>query len=100
MHPDIRLVLVSNSRVWMVAKYLKERGNAHRLLVGFDYIKENLKYLEDSTIDFLICDKPKEQGYRGIMTLYNYIVFGLSVCSTYYMPIDIISRGNYKFYRN
>jgi LacI family transcriptional regulator len=99
-HPDIRLVLVSNSRAWMVAKYLKERGNAHRLLIGFDYIKENLKYLEDSTIDFLICDKPKEQGYRGIMTLYNSIVLGMSVSSTYFMPIDIISRGNYKFYRN
>jgi LacI family transcriptional regulator len=100
INPNIKLVLVSNSRAWMVAKYLKERGDAHRLLIGFDYIKENIKYLEDSSIDFLICDKPKEQGYRGIMTLYNYIVFGMSVNSSYYMPIDIISRENYKFYRN
>jgi len=99
-HPNIKLVLVSNSRAWMVAKYLKERGDAHRLLIGFDYIGENLKYLEDSTIDFLICDKPKEQGYRGIMTLYNYIVFGMAINNTYYMPIDIISKENHKFYRN
>jgi LacI family transcriptional regulator len=100
LHPDIKLVLVSNSRVWMVAKYLKERGDSHRLLIGFDYIGDNLKYLEDGIIDFLICDKPKEQGYRGIMTLYNYIVFGMPVNNTYYMPIDIISRENHKFYRN
>jgi LacI family transcriptional regulator len=97
--PDIRLIFVTNSRVSTVARYLEEQERRHLLLIGYDFTRENIGYLKNGTIDFLICDKPQEQGYRGIMTLYQSLVFNASVEKAIFMPIDIISKENYTFYR-
>jgi LacI family transcriptional regulator len=95
----IKLIFVTNSRVSTVARFLDNQDQQHLLLIGYDFTRENIGYLEKGTIDFLICDKPHEQGYRGIMMLYQSLVFGASVEKVLFMPIDIISKENYKFYR-
>lgn len=97
---DVKAFFVTNSRVFSVAHYLEEAEIKDKIVVGFDFLTENIEYLKKSTIDFLICQKPQEQGYRGIMTLYNTIVHSADVESTYFMPIDIITKENYLFYRN
>jgi LacI family transcriptional regulator len=56
--------------------------------------------LKNGSIDFLICEKPQEQGYRGIMALFQHLVFSKEIEKAYLMPIDIITRQNYQFYRN
>ena len=97
--PAIKLIFVTNSRVSMVARYMDKPDRRHMLLIGYDFTRENIAYLENKTIDFLICDKPQEQGYRGIMALYQSLVFDVAVEKTLFMPIDIISKENYKFYQ-
>lgn len=99
-NPGIRAICVTNSRVSSVARYLAESDTRHFFLIGFDFTDDNIDYLEKGIIDFIICDKPQEQGYRGIMTLYQSLVMGLKVDDVYYMPIDIITKENYVFYRN
>jgi len=96
----VKLIFVTNSRVSAVARYLEEARLEGIVLVGYDFIKENVDGLEKRKIDFLICQKPQEQGYRGIMFLYNYLVQLIPVDRHYYMPIDIITRENYKYYKN
>jgi LacI family transcriptional regulator len=51
-------------------------------------------------IDFLICQKPQEQAYRGVMALYQHLAFAIPVEKKYFMPIDIITKENYTYYRN
>ncbi|KAA8482855.1 LacI family transcriptional regulator [Arcticibacter tournemirensis] len=97
---DVRLIFVTNSRVSVVSRFLEESGIRDIVLIGYDFIKENIDYLKRQKIDFLICQKPQEQGYRGIMFLYNHLVHSASIDRTYYMPIDIITCENYQFYRN
>jgi LacI family transcriptional regulator len=72
--PSVKAIFVTNSRVSSVAHFLEEAGITDKRLIGFDFLKENIDYLKKGTIDFLICHKPQEQGYRGIMALYNSIV--------------------------
>lgn len=96
----VSAIFVTNSRVSFIARFLKERGEEKTLLLGFDYTKENLPYLKDETIDFLICQKPREQGYKGIMALYQHIVHAMPVSKTTFMPIDIITKENAAFYVN
>ncbi|WP_407429328.1 substrate-binding domain-containing protein [Arcticibacter sp.] len=96
----VKLIFVTNSRVSVVAKFLEETGIDDIILIGYDFIKENIDGLVKRKIDFLICQKPQEQGYRGIMFLYNYLVQSIAVDRTYYMPIDIITRENCQFYKN
>lgn len=96
----IGAIYVTNSRVSLVAKWLEASGHQDILLIGYDFLQENISYLEKGWIDFLICEKPQEQGYRGVMTLFQHLVYSTPVEENYLMPIDIITRTNYKFYRN
>lgn len=96
----VDLVFVTNSRVSTVAKFFEENKIKDIKLIGFDFLRENIDYLTKETIDFLICQKPIEQGYRGIMALYHHFVYNADVEKIYYMPIDIITKENYQFYRN
>jgi LacI family transcriptional regulator len=99
-HPEIEAIFVTNSRVFSVARFLQENNLTHVSLVGYDFLKENIAYLNSSIIDFLICHKPEEQGYRGIMSLYQNLVLGTAVEKVHFMPIDIITKGNEAFYQN
>jgi LacI family transcriptional regulator len=99
-HPDIKLIFVTNSRVSKVAQYLESIDRKDILLIGYDLLKNNIEYLKKDIIDFLVCEKPQEQAYRGIRTLYQYLVFNLKAEKEYFMPIDIIHKENYEFYRN
>jgi len=99
-HPDIKIIFVTNSRVSKVAQYIELVNREDILLIGYDFIKENIEYLEKGIIDFLICEKPQEQAYRGIMTLYQHLTFAVDIQKNYFMPIDIITKENYQFYRN
>ena len=98
-HP-INVVFVTNSRAFYVARYFEEAGIKDTMLFGHEFIEKNIHYLENKTIDFLICQKPKDQAYQGIMALYNSIVKDEVVEKNNYMSIDIITKENYKFYKN
>jgi len=97
---EIEAVFVTNSRVFSVARFLQSSQRNNIPLVGYDFLKENIDYLKSEVIDFLICHKPEEQGYRGIMTLNQTLVFGTSVEKVHFMPIDIITKENEAFYLN
>lgn len=99
-HSDIKIIFVTNSRVSKVAKYLRSVHNPNIILIGYDFLSENIQYLKDGVIDFLICEKPQEQAYRGVRTLYQKLVFEVDIEKDYFMPIDIITKGNCKFYKN
>src|SRR5690606_14398891 len=56
-------IFVPNSKVHQVASTLKDQSpNLKVLLLGYDLIPNNIKYLMDGTIDFLINQKPEVQG--------------------------------------
>lgn len=99
-NPDIKAVFVTNSRVSAVAHYFKEKGIQDILLIGYDFLRENIEYLRQGILHFLICQKPEEQGYKGVMALFQHLVLSVPIQKEYYMPIDIITKENYEFYRN
>lgn len=99
-NPEITAVFVTNSRVFSVARFLEKKEYKDILLIGYDYIEENIQYLKNGTINFLICQKPEEQGYRGVMALYHHLILKIPIANIDYMPIDIITKENYEFYKN
>lgn len=99
-YPDIKLIFVTNSRVSLVARYLLEKKREDILLVGYDFLDRNIDFLNQGVIDFLVCEKPQEQAYRGVKALYRYLMFEERQEKEYFMPIDIIHRENQRFYRN
>ena len=98
-YQDVKVVFVTNSRVFDVANYIETVGK-DVILIGYDFLTKNVDYLNKGIIDFLICQKPLEQAYRGVMALYQHLAISLPVESIYFMPIDILTKENYSFYRN
>lgn len=97
---NIGAVFVTNSRVALVGKWMEKEKQRNVLLLGYDFLKDNVDYLQKGVIDFLICEKPQEQGYRGVMTLFQNLVYSAAIEKNYLMPIDIITKENSLFYRN
>lgn len=100
VHHNIEAVFVTNSRVFSVASFLYNSHKKDIPLIGYDYLKENIYYLNEGIIDFLICHKPEEQGYKSVMTMYQNLVLDYSIPKDYFMPIDIVTRENQEFYTN
>jgi LacI family transcriptional regulator len=96
----IGAIFVTNSLVSLVARHLEEQGLEGIIVLGNDLTQENIACLKKGSIDFLICEQPREQGYRGVMTLFQHLVFSKEIEKAYLTPIDIITRQNYPFYRN
>ncbi len=95
MFDGIDCVFIPNSRVYIVAKFIKENNLKDIRVVGYELLKQNLEYLNDGIIDFLIHQKPEEQGYMGIGHLYKKVVLKESVNDLHYMPLEIIVQENY-----
>ncbi len=96
--PGIKGVFVTNSKVHKIARFMDENSLKDLTLIGYDLTEENILYVEKNIIDFLISQRPVEQGYNGIITLFNHFVLNRHVEKEQYLPIDIITKENYKFY--
>jgi len=94
---NISGIFVPSSRVFKVASYLSRRKTKIRL-IGYDLIEENIPFLKNGTIDFLISQKPVEQGYQGIMALLSHLVLKKECKKNIYLPIDIITKENLNYY--
>jgi LacI family transcriptional regulator len=95
MFDGIDCVFIPNSRVYIVAKFIKENNIKGIRIVGYELLKQNLEYLNDGVIDFLIHQKPEEQGYMGIGYLYKKVILKESVFDLHHMPLEIIVQENY-----
>jgi LacI family transcriptional regulator len=92
-------IFVTNSRVYKVAGYLARRGAMSIRLVGYDLLPESVRFLERDYIDFLISQKPEEQAFRGLTSLFHLVAFNREPEKRQLMPIDIITRENLKYYK-
>ena len=97
---SIKGIFIMNSRAFKVGKYLSGKKINHLMLIGYDLISENLDYLERGIINFLIGQKPEEQGYKSVSALFNHLVSGKAIDKTNYSPIDIIMKENIDYYKN
>ncbi len=96
---EIGGLFVTNSRVYKVAEYLSEIGSMSIRLVGYDLLPKSIEYLKRDYIDFLISQKPEEQAFKGMISLFNLVAFNRDPEEKQLMPIDIITRENLGYYK-
>ena len=79
----------------MIAKYINEYQQKNNvILVGYDLIDENINYLKNDTIDYLISQNPIEQGYSSIVKIFQSVILNHKIEKITYFPIDIIIKEN------
>lgn len=91
-------VFVTTSKVYRVATFLKENKLEHVKLIGYDLLSENIKFLNEGIINFLIHQNPKKQVYLGLTYLAEYFLFEKEIPAKSLLPIDIITSENLTSY--
>jgi LacI family transcriptional regulator len=95
MFKDINSIYVPNSRAYFIASFLEKNDIKGIRIIGYDLLKQNIEYLNKGIIDFLINQKPEEQGMMAIRLLYKKLVLQEGVTNLHYMPLEIIVKENY-----
>jgi len=98
-NPDIRGIFVTNSQVYYLARLLEEINISGIRVIGHDLINENISFLKKGIVDFLICQRPEEQGHRAIITLFEHLLLKKEVNNENYTSIDIITKENLEYYK-
>jgi LacI family transcriptional regulator len=98
-NPGIRGIFVTNSQVYYLAQLLEQTNISGIRVIGHDLINENISFLKKGIVDFLICQRPEEQGYRAIITLFEHLVLKKEVNNENYTSIDIITKENIDYYK-
>lgn len=96
--PRLSGIFVTNSRAYRVVDNLTKEQLSKIKIVGFDLVAPNLQHLQTNAINFIINQNPVEQGYQGIMNLFNYLFLKENVENLQYLPLDIVVAENVTYY--
>lgn len=91
-------IIVINSKAFEVAAAISEFETRNVKLIGYDLLPENIRLLKEDKISFLLAQRPEEQGYNGILTLFNFLVMKSKVEQENFLPIDILTAENIDYY--
>ena len=94
----IKGAVIFNSRAHVITDYLKKYKISDMKFIGIDLTEKNAKALEAGYIDFLIGQRPEQQGYMAVKALIQYLVFGKAMKADNYLPTDIIVKENADLY--
>jgi len=96
---SVRGIFVTNSRVYHIARFLADNDRKDIFLVGYDLIQPNVEFLNKGVINYLISQKPREQGYRAMITVFNKLRMNKKTEPEQLIPIDIICKENLSCYQ-
>lgn len=99
-NPNIEGAVIFNSTCYILGNYLKARAMQSVKLVGYDLIERNTQLLSEGVITALVAQRPERQGYEGIKSLCNHLLFKQHSEMVNLMPIDILLKENLKYYLN
>ena len=92
-------IFVSTSKgAYLAASVLDKAGKQDIVLVGYDLLKDNIHYMYEGVINYLINQNPRKQAFLGISYLVNYLLFKKQPPVTDLFPLEIITRENVKSY--
>ncbi|TVR29000.1 MAG: LacI family DNA-binding transcriptional regulator [Spirochaetaceae bacterium] len=94
-------IFVTNALSHIMVEYIQKQGEARHIpLIAYDLIPQNIAYLREGKIDFVISQEPETQGYEALYELYRQVVLGSAPAETIGMPIELVTRENLDSYLN
>ncbi|WP_372753040.1 LacI family DNA-binding transcriptional regulator [Labilibaculum sp.] len=96
---NIKAIFVTGSKVYKIARYLINSNISDIITVGFDPIEQNIKYLKQGSISFIIDQHPHQQGFMAIKKLFEHVLLNHEISKDEYLPIDIISQESIQLYK-
>ena len=98
-HPEVRHIVMFNSRIHLLVPWLAAHPNPERRVVGFDNLKANMDALRDGTVSVLIGQRPDEQVRLAIEALAEHALLGkVPPRKDHFMHMDVLTRYNVEDY--
>ncbi|MEX0315904.1 MAG: substrate-binding domain-containing protein [Allomuricauda sp.] len=94
---DVNALFVSTSKAYRIVRVLKNLGKT-KMVLGYDLLEENTKYLRSNDIKFLIHQSPKLQASLGLKGLVDKLLLGKEIPKKSLLPIQIINSENVDSY--
>ena len=86
---------VSDASAHYAAEWAEEKNMRNRtFIVGYDLVPGNIEWVKKGVIDFILTQRPFEQGYRSVNFLFRKIFFKEEIPIKNYTPIDIVVKEN------
>ncbi|MDD2798125.1 MAG: LacI family DNA-binding transcriptional regulator [Bacteroidales bacterium] len=96
-HPETTGAVIFNSLTYLITDYLKQLNRSDIKVVGYDILERNKESLRNDDAQFLLAQRPEEQGYLSVKALCENLLFNRIPIKINYMPIDIIIKENVEF---
>jgi len=97
-YSNIKAAITFNSKVYILASLLEKINHSEIRLIGYDLLDENVKYLEQGIVNFLIAQRPDKQAYFTVRDMCRKLIFHQEIRKINYMPIDILMKENIEDY--
>ena len=94
---DLVGLFVPSSKVHHAAKITVDL-NREVSVVGYDLIDKNLTYLKKGAINYLIGQRPENQGYTAFTNFYRHLISKQDFLKEKYIPLDIVTQENIMYY--
>ncbi len=98
-YPDIKHALTMSSRAYILGEYLLSKNDRERTIMGYEMIDRNVECLKNGSVSFLIAQHAYMQGFSSIYALHRGVILQSQVAPRNYMPIELLTQENYRFYR-
>lgn len=98
-HPEVRHVVMFNSRLYLIDDYLKSHPDRNRRVVGFDSLEANMSMLKSSRVSCLIAQHIEVQSQLAVATLSQFLIRPRPLESKeHHMHMDILTPLNCEDY--
>lgn len=96
-HKNISGVLVPSSRISTISSCINPEKLKELSLIGFDTTEQNVTYLKNNKITFLISQKSFNQGLKSVKIMAEYLIQNTNPQENIYSPLEIITKENLEF---
>jgi Transcriptional regulators len=97
---NIKAAITFNSKVYRLAMHLEALNHLDVKLIGYDLLEQNVAFLKQDVISFLIAQRPNQQAYFTVRDMCRKLIFKQEIKKINYVPIDILLKDNIEDYMN
>ncbi|UMB61857.1 substrate-binding domain-containing protein [Lutibacter sp. A80] len=96
-HSDISGILVPSSRISTISSCIESKKLKTLSLIGFDTTEQNIEFLKNDKITFLISQKSFNQGFKSVKIMADFLIQNSIPKEKIYSPLEIITKENLEF---
>ena len=98
-NPEVRNIVMFNSRIHLIAGFLQAHGMKGFNVVGFDNLEQNINALKKGLVNTLITQHPEIQAYNAVKAIVDYLVLKKKPENRdNFMHMDILTKYNTEYY--